>query len=329
VADAGAEGADTDAPRRAAAVKRGAVLDPRWTWTDEELRASHLKVETDDFFVSQRDCFQFMTSVCRTAKSTAKAELDANKLVMQSLVLWQRYHAVKPLDEDRIIVACASVLVMSKALELPISVKECVAGYYVFRHWKLEIDSQQYLDVRDRLLTNERKLLHVTGYDTTIDLPSDGMLRILQRRLHGGESLFQRAQVVVRQMITSTHLCLMFPARALAQGAVFFASKHLRLELPVGARPTSEASEEQPWWSIIEVSWPVLRVVCWKLLESMVRVKTLSSLSQAQSALKAIEASTRAILEARDSDGDPFAVHQEMDRLRPQKRPRSPTSEAK
>ncbi|KAA0147854.1 hypothetical protein FNF29_07068 [Cafeteria roenbergensis] len=321
-----ATGAGAKQARKGAPSWGNIELDAKWRWTLEELENAPWLVKGElteaSFLAIQTDAHHLMVDICKDVGISKKSMSDATMLCNSALILWQRYHASKklqcapkpgiPIGEHKFL-AAAAVLVMSKALEMPIRV-DPILHTLAEKSGALEelrnnpppssagdppnperqraerhaARAELLERFRERLLTAERKLLHVTAYDTVVELPSLKRQSKLVRFFGGPKSVLEKAQQAAQHMLTRTRLALILSAKQMADLAVFFAARMVELPLPI-----REEKELRPWFTQIRLTWPELRVGSLLMLRSMIATGALPNMAAVDKAMMTIESTTR------------------------------------
>jgi len=172
-------------------------------------------------------------------------------------------------DHDRFEVAVACLLLAAKTEEAPkklaVVIVEChkvkMSGSKNSPEGRklLDTKSDEYNELRDRILLLERLILHTIAFELSVDHPYKDMVDQVQKLMRQRQLEYETPKAKVQSNMTNelvqfamnyandsmhTTLCLQFPARPVAMSCIYMAGKSC------GMRPT----EGRTWLQVLEIS---------------------------------------------------------------------------
>jgi len=120
----------------------------------------------------------------------------------------------------------------------------------------LDLESPEFWQLRDKILTHELIVLQTIAFDMTIEHPYKSLLTYV-KQIQGSRNLAQVAWNFVNDSLRTT-LCLQFKPQLIASAAIYLASKFLKYQLPEGPKP---------WWEVFNANIKDLEEISNQILD--------------------------------------------------------------
>lgn len=141
---------------------------------------------------------------------------------------------------DRYTVATACTFLAGKVEETPKKLRDVIVKSHHIRHSfehgedtrydALRTDSPAYENLRESVLTAERKILQLLAFDLSIEHPYKYIIEFVKRVADGNKKVAQAAWNFVNDSLRTT-LCLQYRAHVIASAAIFLAARHCTVQL--------------------------------------------------------------------------------------------------
>ena len=122
-------------------------------------------------------------------------------------------------------------------------------------HKMVDEQDREYWRWRDVILYNEDVMLEALCFDLSLDPPYKTLFEHLKYFGEQDNDCLRNAAWAFLNDSYLTMLCLMFPSRAIATGALYAAAKHCAVAFPDDERG-------RPWWDVIDMDLGEIRGVC-------------------------------------------------------------------
>jgi cyclin T len=159
--------------------------------------------------------------------------------IATALVFFHRFYAFHRFqDYDRFQVATTCIFLSTKVEETPVKLEVVIrASYAVYQKKDLDIEGDEYKQIREKVLQMERLLLQTIGFDMKVEHPYKHLLQYM-KKINGEKKLAQTAWNFVNDSLRTT-LCLQYPPDKIAAAAIYLASRYLESPLPSQPDPQS------------------------------------------------------------------------------------------
>ena len=159
-------------------------------------------------------------------------------------------------------IAMGSLFLSAKLEEQPRSYRSFLNVFHRLEHKKLGtkdppplfINSDEWYDLRSRLLKAERFILREVGFVTFVEHPHK-FIGVYLHALKANE-LAQQAWNYLNDSLRTT-LCLKYQSHVIACGAIYMASRVMNHQLP----------EDPAWWLLFDTSFKDIEDVCLTVLQ--------------------------------------------------------------
>eukprot|EP00741_Cyanophora_paradoxa_P012658 tig00020614_g12229.t1 len=168
---------------------------------------------------------------------------------------------------DRFIVGTTCLFLAGKVEETPKKLKDVISITYQVRnktlpksHQELKPESQEFWELKEKVLITERVLLQTIAFDLTVEHPYKHLLAYV-KKIDGTKELAQVAWNFVNDSFR-TSLCLQFAPRIIAAAAIYLAAKFLRINLQNG-----QNSQGPPWWQMFDAKMDEMKNISNQILD--------------------------------------------------------------
>lgn len=184
--------------------------------------------------------------------------------IATAIVFFHRFYATKKFAEyDISIIATTCLFLAGKVEETPKKLKDIIAITDLLRCKDssppvkpMDLESQEFWNLRDKILAHELIVLQTIAFDMTIEHPYKYLL-IYVKQISGNRNLAQVAWNFVNDSLRTT-LCLQFKPQLIAAAAIYLASKFLKYTLP---------ENPKPWWEVFNAETKDLEEISNQILD--------------------------------------------------------------
>jgi len=185
------------------------------------------------------------TSTCEFLQAAGMA-LDLPQLtIATAIVYFHRFFARHSIEKnDRFQIGTSCLFLAGKVEETPKKLRDVILVAHNVRNKKsepLKVDSQEFNEIKECILKNEREILKTIAFNFTVDHPYKYLLSFI-KTIKGTQGLAQVAWSFLNDSLRTT-LCLTYRPQQIASSAVFLASKFLNYDL------SSITLSSKPWYT--------------------------------------------------------------------------------
>lgn len=176
--------------------------------------------------------------------------------IATGIVYFHRFYARKSFKEyDMFTTGVCCLFLSGKVEETPKKLRDVIKVTHMLRTKNkvdLQIDSKEYIEIRDDILMRERIVLQTIAFDLTVEHPYKFLLSNIKKLFAGDKELAQVAWNFVNDSLR-TSLCLQYRPSVIASAAIYLASKFLKRSLTLQKKEdkTDESSKED-WWEVFD-----------------------------------------------------------------------------
>ncbi|KAH3767409.1 cyclin family protein [Pelomyxa schiedti] len=178
-------------------------------------------------------------STCAFLQEAGMALKFPQNTIATAIVYFHRFFArVSILSYDRYSLAISALFLAGKVEETTSKLKDVVCSTYRMLHkTDLKVNSAEFVEERDKILSTEQLLLQRLAFDLTVDHPYKTLMKYV-KKINGNRQLAQVAWNFINDSLRTT-LCLQFPSQHIATAALYLASRVLGIDLSHGRELTS------------------------------------------------------------------------------------------
>eukprot|EP01116_Phalansterium_solitarium_P020137 TRINITY_DN5850_c0_g2_i1.p1 TRINITY_DN5850_c0_g2~~TRINITY_DN5850_c0_g2_i1.p1 ORF type:complete len:627 (-),score=115.36 TRINITY_DN5850_c0_g2_i1:258-2138(-) len=170
--------------------------------------------------------------------------------IATSIIFFHRFFSRHRLREsDPYVIGVTCLFLAAKVEETPKKLREVIEVAFTHLYQELlppkefKLDSPEYTQLREKILSHELVILQTVGFDLTIEHPYSHLVRYV-KTLHGNDKdlaqqLAQASWNFVNDSLLTT-LCLQFKPHIIASAAICLASKYLKQTL------------QDRWWDLFD-----------------------------------------------------------------------------
>lgn len=232
------------------------IAESQWLFTESELLQTPSIIEgltPDKERESRSKGVNFILQVGIMLK------LPQITLATASIFLHRFYmrHSLKTFHQYEI--GASSLFLATKVEENCRKMKElviaCVRVAQKDPHKNVDEQDREYWRWRDVILYNEDVMLEALCFDLSLDPPYRTLFEHLKRFGEQDNDCLRNAAWAFLNDSYLTVLCLLFPSRTIATGALYAAAKHCEVAFPDDERG-------RPWWDVVKVDLGEIRRAC-------------------------------------------------------------------
>eukprot|EP00316_Scyphosphaera_apsteinii_P015717 CAMPEP_0119305206 /NCGR_PEP_ID=MMETSP1333-20130426/6249_1 /TAXON_ID=418940 /ORGANISM="Scyphosphaera apsteinii, Strain RCC1455" /LENGTH=399 /DNA_ID=CAMNT_0007308235 /DNA_START=26 /DNA_END=1225 /DNA_ORIENTATION=+ len=192
--------------------------------------------------------------------------------IATAIVFYHRFFAHKSYQAfDRFSIATTCLFLASKVEETPKKLKNIVSATYAVQHAnnpdnkpeKLDPESHEFFEMKEKILISERILLQTLGFDLTVEHAYRPLLAYV-KSIQGTRDLAQIAWNFINDSLRTT-ICLQYAPRCVSAAAVYLAAEYLsgRQKQPYVLPP----HEGGNWYDAFQVSEEDFQDVAKQIME--------------------------------------------------------------